>query len=242
MPVAAFVCDADGVIQGFNRRAVELWGREPQRGVERYCGSLKLYLMDGSFLAHARSPIVEVMRTGVSATNVQVFIERPDGSRVAVIATFSALRDAHDQIVGAITCFDDITAHVMSERRLAERIVLDRARSDWLRALINAQEDERRKMARELHDEMGQHPASAQHGRAVVCGAALVRVVSSLPLAGRSRGAALPRRMDRGLCGVPGVQRGPVLHVAPSILSGVRLSMDTVTSQSPGRPPGSAGP
>ena len=157
MPVAAFVCDAEGVIQSFNRRAVELWGREPQRGVERYCGSLKLYLMDGSFLPHARSPIVEVMRTGVSATNVQVFIERPDGSRVAVIATFSALRDAHDQIVGAITCFDDITARVMSERRLAERIVLDRARSDWLRALINAQEDERRKMARELHDEMGQH-------------------------------------------------------------------------------------
>lgn len=157
MPVAAFVCDPQGVIQSFNRRAVELWGREPQRGVERYCGSLKLYLMDGSVLPHARSPIVEVMRTGVSATNVEVFIERPDGSRVAVIATFSALRDAHDQIVGAITCFDDITARVMSERRLAERIAIDRARSDWLRALINAQEDERRRMARELHDEMGQH-------------------------------------------------------------------------------------
>ncbi|MFI5290548.1 MAG: PAS domain-containing protein, partial [Polyangia bacterium] len=46
-PVAIFVCDRNAVIQQYNRHAVELWGREPARGVERHCGSVKLWLPDG---------------------------------------------------------------------------------------------------------------------------------------------------------------------------------------------------
>jgi PAS domain-containing protein len=44
MPVAVHVCDTSGIIQGYNNRAVELWGREPTLGdpAERYCGSLRL--------------------------------------------------------------------------------------------------------------------------------------------------------------------------------------------------------
>jgi PAS domain-containing protein len=40
-PVAVYSCDALGVIEKFNRRAVELWGREPAPGDtdERFCGS-----------------------------------------------------------------------------------------------------------------------------------------------------------------------------------------------------------
>ena len=32
LPVAVFVCDDSGVLERYNRRAVELWGREPQSG------------------------------------------------------------------------------------------------------------------------------------------------------------------------------------------------------------------
>src|SRR5882724_8184109 len=39
-PVAVYSCDASGLIQQFNRRAAELWGRAPVRGDthERFCG------------------------------------------------------------------------------------------------------------------------------------------------------------------------------------------------------------
>ena len=44
-PVAVYSCDAAGVIEKFNRRAAELWGREPAPGDtdERFCGSFKLF-------------------------------------------------------------------------------------------------------------------------------------------------------------------------------------------------------
>ncbi len=121
-PVAVFACDHSGVIQDYNRRAAELWGREPKRGDsnERYCGSFKLYHPDGRLLPHAESPIVEVLRTGVAVQGVEVFIERPDGSRLPVIVNFASLKDDHGEIVGAITSFLDITERQQAEAALED--------------------------------------------------------------------------------------------------------------------------
>ncbi|MCA1556090.1 MAG: PAS domain S-box protein [Acidobacteria bacterium] len=120
VPVAVFACDRNAVIQNYNRRAVELWGREPTCGVEQHCGSVKLYLPDGSLLPHQQSPMVEVLRTGIPANNVEVFIERPDSSRIAVIVNFAALKDGRGEIIGAITTFDDITELKRAEEALRE--------------------------------------------------------------------------------------------------------------------------
>lgn len=116
-PVAMFVCDRDAVIQYFNRRAVELWGREPVPGVDRHCGSARLWLPDGTALPHADSPIVKVLQTGDAVNGVEVGIERPDGSRLPALVDFAALKDARGQIIGAISCFQDIT-----ERKRAEAL------------------------------------------------------------------------------------------------------------------------
>ena len=61
-PVAIYSCDATGVIQEFNRRATELWGRAPALGDtdERFCSSFKLFRPDGSFLAHEQCPMADV--------------------------------------------------------------------------------------------------------------------------------------------------------------------------------------
>jgi PAS domain-containing protein len=109
LPGAVFVCDRSAVIQDYNRRAAELWGREPKRGDpnERYCGSLRLYWPDGTFLPHAQCPVMDVMRTGVPVSNVRVLIERPDGSRIPVRVHFAPLRNRQGEIFGGITSFDD---------------------------------------------------------------------------------------------------------------------------------------
>ena len=117
-PMAVFVCDRDAVIQHYNRHAVDLWGREPVCQVERHCGSVKLWLPDGTLLPHAQSPIVEVLRTGTSTLNVEVLVERPDGSRLPVLVNFAALKNAQGETTGGITSFMDI-----SERKRAEEAV-----------------------------------------------------------------------------------------------------------------------
>ena len=108
-PMAVFACDRNAVLQQYNRRAVEIWGREPERGVEKHCGSAKLWLPDGTLLPHAHSPIVEVLRTGTDVQNVEVAIERPDGSRVPVLVNFAPMKNAQGEVIGAIVAFADIT-------------------------------------------------------------------------------------------------------------------------------------
>src|ERR1700752_1087608 len=51
-PVAVYSIDTSGVIQNFNRRAAELWGREPKLGDtdQRFCGSFQMFLPDGGFM------------------------------------------------------------------------------------------------------------------------------------------------------------------------------------------------
>ncbi len=116
-PMAVFACDRDAVIEQYNARAVELWGREPQRGVERHCGSIRLWLPDDTLLPHAQSPIVGVLRTGLPALDVEVSIERPDGTRVPVLASFAALKNRAGEITGAITSFIDLTERKKLEQQ-----------------------------------------------------------------------------------------------------------------------------
>jgi PAS domain S-box-containing protein len=98
MPVAVYVCDTSGTIQSYNRRAVELWGVEPAAGetAQRYCASLRLYSPDGRVVPHQESAMAVVLRTGVEVRDLEVVIERPDGSRITVsvnIESSSLLRD-----------------------------------------------------------------------------------------------------------------------------------------------------
>src|ERR1700726_1348630 len=88
MPVAVYVCDTSGIIQSYNNRAVELWGREPKLGhtAQRYCGSLRLYSPDGRLVPHEESIMAEVLRTAVPVRDHEVLIERPDGSCITVLA------------------------------------------------------------------------------------------------------------------------------------------------------------
>ncbi len=129
-PVAIFSCDRKGVIQNYNQRAAELWGRAPTFGEtgEHFAALLKFYDAEGVILPHTASPILQVLRGEVFARDKNVFIERPDESRVAAAVTFVPLKDKQGIIVGAITAFYDVT-----ERQLLEDSLVAQA-DDLLRA------------------------------------------------------------------------------------------------------------
>jgi PAS domain S-box-containing protein len=119
-PTAIYCCDASGVIQEFNRRAAELWGRTPACGDtdERFCGSFKLFRPDGSFMPHDQCPMAEVTSGKISAAHdMEVLIERPDSSRVTVVVNIRLLKNERGDITGAINCFYDITERKHAEER-----------------------------------------------------------------------------------------------------------------------------
>ena len=111
MPVAVYVCDTTGIIQNYNKRAVELWGREPSPGdpAQRHCGSLRLYSPDGTLVPHQQSKMAEVLRTGIEARDLEVIIERPDGSRITVLVNIVPLKNAGGELIGAMNCVQDVT-------------------------------------------------------------------------------------------------------------------------------------
>lgn len=134
LPVAVYVCDRDGTILRYNRRAAELWGREPSLGDprERFCGSLRMYRLDGTPLPHDQCPMGDVLRTGLPVRDQEVGIERPDGTRIVALVNIDALRDATGTIVGAVNAFQDITER---KRLEMEREAQERRHRELLDAL-----------------------------------------------------------------------------------------------------------
>jgi len=123
LPIAVYVCDADGVVIQYNRKAAQLWGRAPPAGnpATRFCGSLRLHLPDGGVLPHEECPVHDVLATGEPVRDAEVVVERPDGSRVDILANIDALKDRRGVVVGAVNCFQDITELKRARRDIQQR-------------------------------------------------------------------------------------------------------------------------
>src|SRR5215470_7182122 len=137
LPMAVYVCDAaTGAIRLHNRRAVELWGREPKLGDPReyFSGAASLFRPDGSVLDPADTPMAEAARHGDERTG-ELLIGRPDGSRLAIQMTAAALRDGHGAIVGTVNAFHDTTPVREAEQDAARLAAINRAKDEFLAIL-----------------------------------------------------------------------------------------------------------
>ena len=173
-PIAVYCCDGSGVIQEYNHRASELWGRKPAPGDtdERFCGSFKLYRPDGSYVPHEQCPMGDVLTGKIPGVHdAEVHIERPDGSRVIVIVNIAPLMDERGEIRGAINCFYDVTERKRMEELLwqskdalearvtqrTEELTESRKRLRLLSAeLTVTAQRERKRLAVNLHDDLAQ--------------------------------------------------------------------------------------
>jgi signal transduction histidine kinase len=61
-----------------------------------------------------------VLRTGGMARDEEVIIERPDGSRVTVLVNIAPLFDGNGALIGAVNCFQDLSAQKQAEEERAQ--------------------------------------------------------------------------------------------------------------------------
>jgi PAS domain S-box-containing protein len=117
MPVAVYVCDADGVLVAYNKKAGILWGRTPTLGdtQQKFCGAHRLHLADGSYLPHDESPLAAILTTR-QPISFDAIVGRPDGTLRNVAANLAPLFDDQMGFVGFVNCVLDVT----DARRTAE--------------------------------------------------------------------------------------------------------------------------
>jgi PAS domain S-box-containing protein len=111
IPVAVYTTDAEGRITFYNDAAAELWGSRPVLGESQWCGSWRLFHLDGRPMQHDECPMAIAIREQREVRWEQAIAERPDGSRVAFMAFPTPLRDRSGKIVGAINTLIDRSEH-----------------------------------------------------------------------------------------------------------------------------------
>jgi PAS domain S-box-containing protein len=123
LPSAVYVCDRSGAIVNYNRKATELWGRVPKKGdkEERYCGSFRIYHLDGSLLPHDETPVVACLKYGLITEDKEVIFERPDLSRIIVRVNIVPIKDEQGNILGMINSFYDITREKQTQKELISK-------------------------------------------------------------------------------------------------------------------------
>src|SRR5262249_49721747 len=121
LPAALFVTDAGGRITYYNQAAVELWGKRPELGKDRWSDLARPYCADGKPARLADCPTEIALRRGESVRGVGAILERPDGTPVPVLPYPPPLRAPAGDIVGVVNMTVDITERRRAERTLAER-------------------------------------------------------------------------------------------------------------------------
>lgn len=122
LPAGAYTCDADGLITYYNQRAVEVWGREPALNdpVDRWCGSLRLFMPDGTPLQHRDCWMGLAIREDRAYNAQEIVVERPDGSRITVLAHANPIHDDAGRVVTAVNVLVDINERKLAEERLLQ--------------------------------------------------------------------------------------------------------------------------
>ncbi len=137
---AIFVRTVDHHISYWNRGAERVYGWSAQEALGK----------QSQELLHTQFPIPLSLVTGSERWEGELRQTRRDGSQVIVVSRWTRLRDGDGNFTGWLEINTDITARKMAEgaaRRLSGRI-------------LSLQDDERRRIARELHDSLGQYLVS----------------------------------------------------------------------------------
>jgi two-component system CheB/CheR fusion protein len=110
LPVAVYLCDAEGYITQYNDSVVELWGCKPEIGKDKW-GIWKGLTKEGKRMPLKEYPVAIALKEG-RITNPEIIVERPDGQRRNVIPYPKLIYNEDNKITGCINTMIDITDQV----------------------------------------------------------------------------------------------------------------------------------
>jgi PAS domain S-box-containing protein len=120
LPVAIYTCDKFGYITAFNKAAVKLWGRTPEIGVDLWCGSWKIFQLNGEPLSLDSCPMARALKERRAIEGEEIIVECPNGIRINVLPYPVPTFDNNGELTGAINTLVDITEKRKADRRLRQ--------------------------------------------------------------------------------------------------------------------------
>jgi PAS domain S-box-containing protein len=152
---AVIATDARGAVDFLNPVAAALIGRPEADAVGRPLTEV-LRLIDEGTRAPVEPPTRGVIATGGPVTLPgRTLLVAGNGATLPVSGSAAPIRGVGGELLGAVLVLRDVT-----EQRLADELMHSRL----LSRLATIQEDERRRIARELHDQTGQELAALTLG------------------------------------------------------------------------------
>ena len=134
----------DGIIVSWNTGAQKIYGYTEAEAVGK-----PISMLVPPELPDEENKILETLRSGGRIKQFETVRVTKTGRRINVSLTISPIKDSTGRTVGVSGIARDITERKLAETELA----------NVSRRLIEAQEQERNRIARELHDDIGQRLA-----------------------------------------------------------------------------------
>ena len=128
LPVPIYTTDCEGAVTYWNRACIELAGREPQLGEDRWCVTWQIYTTDGERMPHDQCPMADAIKQRQEVRGKVAIALRPDGKRVAFRPYPTPLFDDEGKFTGAVNMLiyvsdeqlEALSAQAEQCRRLAE--------------------------------------------------------------------------------------------------------------------------
>lgn len=119
LPVAVYTCNSEGYIQTYNKASVDLWGREPEVGIDLWSSFWENFTSTGLPLAINDCAIAIALKYGRIISS-EIVIKKTNGEIRNIIPYPQPIYDKNGEIIGAINTLIDITEQVNSRKMVEE--------------------------------------------------------------------------------------------------------------------------